>query len=281
MSDAPIVEHPTGEASVFRPENLLERAAQLLGKRRGPIPRCCVLDFDAELVPIASEHFGAALCNTWACFHTTLLRLECVGLEMGLVAGTVGAPFAVLVAEQLIASGCRHVVGYSSAGAIADRLELPCLVVPETALRDGGTSYHYLPPTRWAQARGELPGILARHAARCGLPVHRGASWTTDAPYRETESEIARHRTAGVLSVEMESAALMALAEARGAEIASLLHVTNSFATAETDFEKGAPDINERILQCCLAAFAEALVTPLPSSPREGEPHGSPRSSGR
>jgi len=81
--------------------------------------------------------------------------------------------------------------------------------------------------------------------------------------------------------VEMESAALMALAETRGAEIASLLHVTNSFATAETDFEKGAPDMNERILQCCLAAFAEALVTPLPNAARQGEPGGSSRSIGQ
>ena len=137
--------------------------------------------------------------------------------------------------------------------------------MPEGALRDEGTSYHYLSPAKWARASGELPGILARHAGSCGLPVHRGLSWTTDAPYRETASQLARHRTAGVLSVEMEAAALMALAEARGAEIASLLHVTNSFATAETDFEKGGPEINERLLHCCLAAFREALGQPAPA----------------
>jgi len=129
-------------------------------------------------------------------------------------------------------------------------------------LRDEGTSYHYLPPAKWAYARGELPGILARHAALCELPVHRGRSWTTDAPYRETRSEIERHRAAGVLCAEMEAAALMALAKARDADIASLLHVTNVFATGEGDFYKGAADINERIVRCCLASFAEALVEP-------------------
>ncbi|MFC1805699.1 nucleoside phosphorylase [Planctomycetota bacterium] len=254
----PIIDHPTDEAAVFLPENLLERAASMLRRERGTIPSCCVLDFDGELVPVARDRFGAAPCAAWPCFHTTLLRIECEGLETGLIGGTVGAPFAALVSEQLIACGCRHIIGYSSAGAIADGLPLPCLVVPDRALRDEGTSYHYLPPARWAEARGGLPATLARHAEACGLPVRRGPTWTTDAPYRETPSQIEAHRSAGVLSVEMEAAALMALAQARKAEIASLLHVTNTMATAERDFHKGPEDINASILAACIAAFAEA-----------------------
>lgn len=261
MSDAPILDHPTAEPSLFLPENLLGRAAAMQGKEWGPIPRCCVLDFDAELAPVAMARFGATVHPHWPCFHTTLLHFQADSFEMGLIAGSVGAPFAVLIAEQLIASGCRHIVGYSSAGAVSDHLRLPCLVVPEGAVRDEGTSYHYLPPARYIRARGELPGILAGHASQCGLPVHRGLTWTTDAPYRETKTEIERHRAEGVLSVEMESAALMALAEARDVEIASLLHVTNSFATEANDFEKGEGDINERIIRCCLSAFRVALST--------------------
>jgi len=135
-SDAPILRHPTAESSVFLPENLLNRAATMQGKERGPIPPCCVLDFDAELVPVAVEMFGARACDGWACFHTTLLRIERDGFSMGLIAGTVGAPYAVLVAEELIASGCRHIVGYASAGMVADWLQPPCLVVPEGAYRE-------------------------------------------------------------------------------------------------------------------------------------------------
>ena len=128
MVDAPITAHPTGEAAVFLPEKLLARAASMLGRERGTIPKCCVLDFDGELVPVALDRFGAQPCAAWPCFHTTLLRIESEGVEMGLIGGTVGAPFAVLVAEQLIACGCRHIIGYSSAGAIADGLPLPCLL---------------------------------------------------------------------------------------------------------------------------------------------------------
>ncbi|MHB1005002.1 MAG: nucleoside phosphorylase [Chloroflexota bacterium] len=257
--EAPILHHPTDEQAVFLPENLLERSANLQGKARGSIPRCCLLDFDAELIPVALAKFGAQVCEGWSCFHTTLLRIEGDGVEMGIIGGTVGAPYAVLVAEELIASGCRHIIAYSSAGAIADWLRPPCLVVPEGALRDEGTSYHYLPPARWTVARGALPDILRRRVEACGLPVHRGLSWTTDAPYRETQSEIARHRAAGVLCVEMEAAALMALAQARGAEIASLLHVTNVLATGANDFHKGPADIHDYVIGCCLDSFTDAL----------------------
>lgn len=253
---SPILHHPTDEQAVFLPENLLERAADMQGKARGPVPPCCLLDFDAELVPVARAEFGAQVCEGWSCFHTTLLRIERDGLETGIIGGTVGAPYAVLVAEELIASGCRHIIAYSSAGAIADWLRPPCLVVPEGALRDEGTSYHYLPPARWAVARGALPDILGRRAEACGLPIHRGRSWTTDAPYRETQSQIARHRVERVLCVEME-AALMALAQARGVEVASLPHVTNVLATGTNDFDKGPEDVNARVIGCCLDSFAE------------------------
>lgn len=257
--ELPILDHPTGEPAVFRPENLLDRAAAMMGKEHRSIPACCLLDFDGELAAVAREDFRAVPCPTWPCFHTTMLCLGRDGFQMGLIPGTVGAPFAILVAEQLIACGCRHIIGYSSSGAVADWLRLPCLVVPDRALRDEGTSYHYLPPAEWAESRGDLGTILTRRAAECGLPVHRGPTWTTDAPYRETRTQIERHRAHGILTVEMEAAALMALAQVRGAEIASLLHVTNTFATTENDFDKGPADINRRIVNCCFDAFSEAV----------------------
>jgi uridine phosphorylase len=231
----------------------------MMGKEHGSLPTCCVLDFDGELAPVAVERFAATPCPVWPCFHTTLLRLERNGFCMGLIAGTVGAPFAVLVAEQLVTCGCKQIIGYSSSGAVADWLRLPCLVVPDRALRDEGTSYHYLPPAAWVEPRGSLAAILALRAAECGLPVHRGPTWTTDAPYRETQMQIERHRANGVLTVEMEAAALMALAQVSGAEIASLLHVTNALATTANDFHKGPADINRRIVICCFNAFSDAI----------------------
>lgn len=124
-----------------------------------------------ELVPVARDRFGATPCSVWPCFHTVLFRVEREGINTGLIGGggTVGAPFAVLVAEQLIALGCRHIIGYSSSGAVSDRLVLPCLVVPDRALRDEGTSYHYLPPAKWAHSRvnSRISQLAMRPFAGC------------------------------------------------------------------------------------------------------------------
>jgi len=160
----------------------------------------------------------------------------------------------------LIAGGCRHPIGYSSAGVIGNQMDPPFMMVPDRAVRDEGTSYHYLPPAPWVEASGPLPTILTRHAERCGLPVCRGTTWSTDAPYRETTSQIAQHRAAGVRTVEMEAAALMALAQVREVEIASLLHVTNTMATGDNDFHKGPEDINRKIIECCLGAMKDAMA---------------------
>ncbi len=255
----PLLTHPTEEQSVFLPENLLAQASIMKGGRRSKLPACCLLDFDGELVAVAQEHFGAQTAPDWPCFHTSLLVIERDGFEMGLIGGTVGASFAVLISEQLIAAGCCHLIGYSSAGSIGKQVSPPYMMVPDRAIRDEGTSYHYLPPAPWVDAGGHLPAILARHAESCGLPVYRGTTWTTDAPYRETASQIEQHRASGVQTVEMEAAALMALAQVKKVEIASLLHVTNTMATGDNDFHKGPDDINHKVIACCLGALQDAL----------------------
>ncbi len=255
----PLLAHPTEEPSVFLPENLLSQASSMKGRSRSNLPACCLLDFDGELVAIAQKHFGATTNADWPCFHTSLLVIEQDGFKMGLIGGTVGASFAVLICEQLIASGCRHLIGYSSAGSIGNQVPPPYMMVPDRAIRDEGTSYHYLPPAPWVEAGGQLPQLLARHAEHCDLPVCRGTTWTTDAPYRETASQIERYRAAGVQTVEMETAALMALAQVKKAEIASLLHVTNTMATGDNDFHKGPDVINHKVIACCLWALQDAL----------------------
>jgi uridine phosphorylase len=118
----------------------------------------------------------------------------------------VGAPFAVLVAEQLFASGCRLLISITSSGRIAPMGDPPYFVLIEKALRVEGTSYHYMPPSEYASLRPELRERLADAFTALPLSVHFGATWTTDAPYRETEPAIERARTAGILGVEMEAA---------------------------------------------------------------------------
>ncbi len=242
--------------SVFQPENLLREARRQLGLLTGDIPDVCLLDPDGDLVRALRASGRAVLSPHWACYHTELWVFDCDGESMGVVGCAVGASFAVLVAEQLFASGCRLLISVTSAGQIVASGPPPYFVLIERALRDEGTSYHYLPPSPFAAAPAGLLEPIFATLRRTSLVLYRGASWTTDAPFRETEAAIAAARAQGVLAVEMEAAALYAFAVARGCDVICFAHVTNQMARIEGDFEKGEANGTRDMLRLVAASAA-------------------------
>ncbi len=241
----PILEHKHHhEAAVFKPENLLREARRQRGLPSLPVPAVCILDPDGDIVRALRSNGRGVTFPSWACYHTEMLTFDLDGEQMGIVGCAVGASFAVLVAEQMFASGCRLLLSITSAGRIAPNLpEQAFFVLIEKALRDEGTSYHYAPAgQRFAHADPMLVAAAAEALAEMGLTVLRGVTWTTDAPFRETPSAIAAAMADGVLAVEMEAAALYAFAQSKNAPVLCLAHVTNNMAQAEGDFEKGEAD---------------------------------------
>jgi uridine phosphorylase len=237
------------EPSVFRPEHLLREARRQRGLPDRDVPRLCVLDPDGDLVRYLRRSGRGRPSQAWACYHTDMVEFTLAdGSAAGVVGCAVGAPFAVLVAEQLFASGCRFLVSITSSGRIAELGEPPFTVLIERALRDEGTSALYLPETEGAFVDAPAPSLLdaVEQAARDLLPhatLYRGATWTTDAPYRETQAAIDAARARGVLAVEMEAAALYAFAARRQAPVVCFAHVTNTMGQHEgDDFEKGEAD---------------------------------------
>jgi uridine phosphorylase len=257
---APIIDHDTSEPAVFEPANLLDGARRQKGLPQTRCPAGCLLDMDGELVERLVTSGRAAADPTWACFHTKLFRWSVAGAEFGVIGGTVGAPFAVLVAEELFASGCEALVSVSSAGLVAADVRPPFFVLIDRALRDEGTSYHYLPPARFADADVALASAVAGALDGTATPLLRGASWTTDAPFRESAALIERRRAEGIVSVEMEAAALLALGQALGKPVTCIAHVTNAMATRPDDFEKGGHDGQEEALDVCRRALVAALA---------------------
>ena len=206
------------------------------------MPPVCVLDPDGDVVRQLRQRGAAHPFADWPCYHTKLYTFELDGQRVGIVGCVVGASFAVLVAEELFACGCKLLVSLTSAGQITPAGSPPYFVVIDRALRDEGTSYHYAPPSEFAQADSEL--VTAAAAALARLESHSvvGASWTTDAPFRETAEAIDDARSRGILAVEMEAAALYAFAAAAGVRVICLAHVTNTMGMAGDDFEKGESD---------------------------------------
>jgi uridine phosphorylase len=247
------------EPSLFLPENLLREARRQKRLAHGQVPPICVLDPDGDIAAHLRARGTAERSPSWACYHTALWELSRDGLGIGIVDRAVGAPFAVLVAEQLFVSGCRLLISVTSAGQIVASGPTPYFVLIDRALRDEGTSYHYLPAAPFAAAPQDLLALAESALAGLGEPVYRGASWTTDAPFRETASTIASRRDEGILAVEMEAAALYAFAAARTRPVLCLAHVTNQLARVERDFEKGEHNGAEAALGV-VAAIARAWL---------------------
>ena len=194
--------------SVFTPESLLREARRQKRLPVGAIPNVCILDPDGDMVRHLLAAGRARRHHEWACYHTDLYVFEHAGLSYGIVGCVVGAAFAVLVAEELFVSGCKVLISMTSAGQIVAVREPPYFVVIDRALRDEGTSYHYRAPGDYSMADQRLVSLAAQSLVDGGMPAQTGASWTTDAPFRETAEAIAAAREAGILAVEMEAAAL-------------------------------------------------------------------------
>jgi uridine phosphorylase len=147
----------------------------------------------------------------------------------------VGAPLAAGLLEELIALGCDTVVACGGAGALVPTLAAGHVIVPVAAVRDEGTSYHYLPPSREVQA--DPAGVAAAEAVLRGrgMDYVRGKTWTTDAFFRETPARIRRRREEGCIVVEMEAAAFFAVAQFRGVRFTQLLYAGDDVSGSEWD----------------------------------------------
>jgi uridine phosphorylase len=230
--------HPV-EESVFTARNLLSEARRHRGLPAGEVPEICLLDPDGDFVRELQRDGKSTLSPTWACYHTQLWQTEIAGSTLGVVGMAVGAPFAVLIAEQLFASGCRLLLSISSAGQLAPLGTPPYFVFIDRALRDEGTSGHYQPEAPWSRFHPSLDALVTQTIQKMPFPVYRGASWTTDAPFRETLSAIKAAQALGAVVVEMEAAGLYAFSEASGCLVLCFAHVTNQMARQAGDFDKG------------------------------------------
>jgi uridine phosphorylase len=246
--------------SIFRPTALLREARRQKGLAFVEVPRICILDPDGDIVRRLRRTGDAHPLQGWPCYHSELDEFTLAGQTVGIVGRAVGAPFAVLIAEQLFASGCRFLMSLTSAGQITEVGQPPYFVIIDRALRDEGTSYHYAAPSDYAEADAALIE-MARAALRDkDIDCVVGSSWTTDAPFRETAEAIRSARSKGVLAVEMEAAALYAFARAAGVRVLCLAAVTNVMGQAEQDFEKGDLDGTADALALLEAIASRALI---------------------
>lgn len=175
----------------------------------------------------------------------------------------VGAPGAVLSMEVMIASGARTFIVLGAAGSLQERAPIGSIVVPDAAIREDGTSFHYLAPEIEPRPNPALAAKLRTGFRDRGVDAHGGTNWSTDAIFRELKKKVQHYRTQGVLTVEMEAAAMFSVGMFRGVEVAFALAISDEL------FRPWAPAFREKSYRNALntaqdVALAVAATLPVP-----------------
>lgn len=198
------------------------------------VPDSVVLTYQ-RLIPDYLREQGARLAEGYPGLWRRMWLVERPDREpVGVVNGFgIGAPAAAAVLEELIALGVRHFVSMGAAGCLQPEIGFGDIVVASAAIRDEGLSHHYLPAEKFAYPSPSLTDRLAGALGARGLPYRSGPTWTIDALYRETVAEARSYQAEGILTVEMEAAALFAVAAYRKVEVASAFVVSDHLLAAE------------------------------------------------
>ncbi len=215
--DYPITEFDPAREALIEPS-----------KRHRPveIPVCCIACFfQDEIVKLQRRGRLRVLKKLKSEMGTHLVyAMRHNEQEIALFQPGVGGPLAATLLEEVIALGCRKFMACGGAGVLDGSIAMGELLVVTAAVRDEGTSYHYLPPAREVAASPAAVLAAQTNLSDNKIPFKLVKTWTTDAPYRETPEKIALRRSEGCLAVEMEAAAMFAVAEFRGMEIGQLLY---------------------------------------------------------
>jgi uridine phosphorylase len=223
VTDYPILEYDSDPVGIIDPTMVPPR----------DVPEHAVLCFFNEVVTKLST--GARECFKLRAEHGTHIayELEHGGKRLAFFQPGVGAPLAAAFLEQAIARGCRRFAVCGGAGALVPELVLGRVIVPTAAVRDEGTSYHYIPPSREVEADPAATDATIQLLKERDVPFVQGKTWTTDGIYRETRTRTARRREEGCLVVEMEAAALFSVARFRKVPLVYLLYAGDSLAGQE------------------------------------------------
>ncbi|MDI6784042.1 MAG: nucleoside phosphorylase [bacterium] len=186
----------------------------------------CVLCFFQEVVTKLRKEYNAKFITNLGSGmgNHSIYQIRVNKKRLAVCHPGIGSPFAAGFLEKLIALGCKKFIACGGAGVLDKKITAGHIIIPSSAVRDEGTSYHYLPPSREVYASPK--GIAAIEKA---LKSHKikyliGKTWTTDGVYRETPDKIKLRKVEGCLTVEMESAAFFAVAQFRKVVFAQILY---------------------------------------------------------
>lgn len=221
-NEIPILEYDDSSKEVIAPDH---------DWTKGKLPEKCLFAFLGNVVHEYAKTHGAELVETLVTVSNDI-KIYVIHEEQEdicLVQSPIGAAPAAQVLDTLIAYGCKKVIAVGSCGVLADLPE-NAFIVPTKALRAEGTSYHYLPASRYIGLDAELVEVIEKIFKKHNLPFVTCTTWSTDGFFRETEDMVKYRLEEGCSVVEMECAALAACSKKRGAKFGQFLFTADSLA---------------------------------------------------
>lgn len=245
----PILEFDPAPEAFIEPSKII---------RARDLPEHCVICFFGEVIEnvIAEHNANVVVENRWEDGPHCIYEISYHGQRLAFFHPGVGAPIAAGLLEEAIAFGCRKFIACGGCGVLKKAIAVGHIIVVSGAIRDEGVSYHYLPPDREVIANPKGVSALTDVLDSRELPYLVGKTWTTDAPYRETANKIAGRKEEGCLTVEMESAALIAVAQFRNVIFGQALYGGDDLSGIEWDNRgwQSRKEIRESLFWLCADA---------------------------
>jgi uridine phosphorylase len=245
----PILEFDPAPEAFIEPSKII---------RARDLPEHCVISFFKEVIDkvIAEHDANVVVENRWEDGPHCIYEISYHDQRLAFFHPGVGAPIAAGLLEEAIAFGCRKFIACGGCGVLQKDIAVGHIIVVSGAIRDEGVSYHYLPPDREVIANPKGVSALTDILDSRELPYLVGKTWTTDAPYRETAHKIVKRKEEGCLTVEMESAALIAVAQFRNVIFGQALYGGDDLSGIEWDNRgwQSRKDIRESLFWLCADA---------------------------
>lgn len=245
----PILEYDPAPEALIEPSKVI---------RPRDVPEHCVICFFQEVIDrVVAEHGAALLArNKWEDGPHPLYEIAHQGRRLAFFHPGIGGPLAAGLLEEMIAWGCKKFIACGGCGVLEKEIAVGHLILVTSAVRDEGVSYHYLPPAREVLAGEAGVEALAQTMDRQGVSYRRGKTWTTDAPYRETAAKVALRRQEGCVTVEMEAASFLAVAEFRGVPFGQVLYGGDDLSGVEWDHRswQSRSEVRENLFWLCAEA---------------------------
>lgn len=244
--DYPVCEYDTNRDSIIKPTDFLEKC----------LPEKCIITFfRRELTQFVSEHKLPII----GYLHSEVLNIpiydyRCANGQFCITLPFSTAPGAAGTIEELHAMGCNKFVVCGGAGALVKGSQVGEIIIPTSAVRDEGTSYHYIEPSREITCHIGALETAAKILTEKGVPFTTGKTWTTDAMYRETPDIIKQRRSEGCVTVEMETAAFFAVSKYYDIPLIQLLYAGDDVSGDSWDSRNWntQKSIRANLIQCAV-----------------------------